>query len=668
MPAFAVILKRKELILMRHILRFLGFEHRSRHVKEYFFAENMKAAIYMSAVIIVLEAAMIIRRALIIVSRETYDKMPSYFMKYYLDPLLLIITASVMLAFSVRFMKGITRNKRIGTAMLLFFTFICLYFGIKVSVGDYRSGEQILTLMTMELFAVCLLNWQPFISIMILTASYLYMYHRMNGLIAPNTGGEGVTTAMKINLFTMWISMIMVCISNYNNTRSQAIKDERLENMNAYLSKLSLTDDLTGMHNMNYFHAEAKKVLDGTVKEPDEPVFLFMDIENFKSYNEKYGFHKGTELLKELAVLIEDIFNGSLTARYSDDHFVVLTSLESYRDKVKKLAKIVHDMQGDVQLSLKCGAYCPVKEDRDPDLACDRARFACNSIKKHYRETVRMYDEKLQSQFRQKQYIVNNIDLAIQSGYIKVYYQPVICVTDGCICGLEALARWEDPEYGLLPPSAFIDILEEYRQIYKLDKCIIEQVCRDHCAAAGRGMEFPPVSINLSRLDFELCDIVGFLCDMTGRYNISRNKLDIEITESALTNKQSQLQRSLADLRRNGFSIWLDDFGSGYSSLNVLKDFHFDVLKIDMKFLAGLGTNEKAGTILSTIITLTKQLNMYSLTEGVEHEEQFNYLSSLGCTKAQGYFFSKPVTLDDLNELISSGKLRLPAAAASQNA
>ncbi|MBO4877892.1 MAG: EAL domain-containing protein [Ruminococcus sp.] len=645
---------------MRHILRYLGFEKQSKHVKDYFFMQNMKASIYMSVVIIVLELWMIIRLTRIIMRDESYDQIPYFFRRYYSNYFMLITTGIIMLLFSIRYVKGQSRNKTAGTALMIIFTFICLLFGIKVSLNDYGIGEQILTLLTMEMFAVCLLNWRPFISCLILTSSYLYMYCRMDSMVAVNTGLQGTTVATRINFFIMWISTMMVCISNYNNTLAQALKDENLEKINSHLSRISVLDELTGIHNMHYFRTEADKVLSYVTTDRTNTVFLFFDIENFKSYNEKYGFHRGNELLKEFAEALSENFSHSLVSRFSDDHYVVLTSYDGFQEKVDNLAKLIHELQGDVQLSLKCGAYRPDDDEHDPSIACDRARFACNSIKKHYTTTVCMYDALLERRFQQKQYIVNNIDNAIQNGFIKVYYQPVISVKDGYICGLEALARWEDPEYGLLPPGAFIDILEEYRQIYKLDQCIIEQVCRDHSEAVSKGEKFPPVSINLSRLDFELCDIVGFLCDMTEKYSVPRDHLDIEITESALTEKPEQLQQSMAALRSSGFSIWLDDFGSGYSSLNVLKDYHFDVLKIDMKFLAGLGTNEKAGTILSNIINLTKQLNMCSLTEGVEHEEQFRYLSSIGCTKAQGYFFSKPVTLEKLKEMVRSGKLKLP--------
>jgi EAL domain-containing protein (putative c-di-GMP-specific phosphodiesterase class I) len=327
------------------------------------------------------------------------------------------------------------------------------------------------------------------------------------------------------------------------------------------------------------------------------------------------------------------------------------------------LSESIHHLQGEVQLSLKCGAYKPLGNESDVSHACDRARFACNNIKKHFGRSFCLYDKTLEERFTLKQYIVNNIDNAIENDCIKVYYQPVVSTKDGTICGFEALARWKEPNYGLLPPAMFIDVLEEYRQIHKLDMCIIENVCRDYRNAVDNNEPFVPVSLNFSRLDFELCDIVGYLGKMADKYKVPKSYLDVEITESALTEQQNFLQNATKKLHESGYSIWLDDFGSGYSSLNVLKDYNFDVMKIDMKFLSGFDDNAKTKTILKNVVDLTKQLGMNSLTEGVETAEQFKFLESIGCDKVQGYYFSKPQPYEEIKKLITSGKLKMPSNA-----
>jgi len=644
---------------MKAILNGLGFEKNSKYVRDYFFTTNMRASIYMSLVVIVLEVWMIIRMTVTIFRDNLQSNMMHYIEKYYVNYFILTFTGIIMLILAVRFMRGKKDNRYLCTVVKWVFTLVCIYFGIKISLNDYSKGEQILTFLTMELFSLCLLTWKPYIAFVLASASYVYFYYRMNEMVAVNTGEVGTTVATQINFFIMWISTMMVCIANYNNTRMQALKDENLEKVNTYLSKISIEDELTGIHNMVYFRNEAEKVLSYVTTDKENAVFLFFDIENFKSYNEKYGFHEGNELLIKAAHMIEDSFKGSLVSRFSDDHFVVLTRIDGAKNIIGHLSGEIKKLQREVHLELKCGAYKPVGDEADVSLACDRARFACNSIKKHYDRTLRIYDKSLEDKFQLKHYIVNNIDNAIASGYIKVYYQPVVSTRNGCICGLEALARWEDPNYGLLSPGAFIEILEEYRQIYKLDQYIIEAVCRDYRDASDNKKPFAPVSLNFSRLDFELCDIVGYLCETVEKYGVPKNFIDIEITESALTDQQDFLPNAIKNLRSFGYKVWLDDFGSGYSSLNVLKDYQFDVLKIDMKFLSGFKDNEKTRPILENIVSLTKQLKMLSLTEGVETAEQFSFLEAIGCDRAQGYLFSKPVPIETLRERISAGELKI---------
>ncbi|WP_173386217.1 bifunctional diguanylate cyclase/phosphodiesterase [Ruminococcus flavefaciens] len=644
---------------MKAILNGLGFEKNSKYVRDYFFTTNMRASIYMSLVVIVLEVWMIIRMTVTIFRDNLQSNMMHYIEKYYVNYFILTFTGIIMLILAVRFMRGKKDNRYLCTVVKWVFTLVCIYFGIKISLNDYSKGEQILTFLTMELFSLCLLTWKPYIAFVLASASYVYFYYRMNEMVAVNTGEVGTTVATQINFFIMWISTMMVCIANYNNTRMQALKDENLEKVNTYLSKISIEDELTGIHNMVYFRNEAEKVLSYVTTDKENTIFLFFDIENFKSYNEKYGFHEGNELLIKVAHMIEDSFKGSLVSRFSDDHFVVLTRIDGAKNIIGHLSGEIKKLQREVHLELKCGAYKPVGDEADVSLACDRARFACNSIKKHYDRTLRIYDKSLEDKFQLKHYIVNNIDNAIASGYIKVYYQPVVSTRNGCICGLEALARWEDPNYGLLSPGAFIEILEEYRQIYKLDQYIIEAVCRDYRDASDNKKPFAPVSLNFSRLDFELCDIVGYLCETVEKYGVPKNFIDIEITESALTDQQDFLPNAIKNLRSFGYKVWLDDFGSGYSSLNVLKDYQFDVLKIDMKFLSGFKDNEKTRPILENIVSLTKQLKMLSLTEGVETAEQFSFLEAIGCDRAQGYLFSKPVPIETLREKISAGELKI---------
>ena len=251
-------------------------------------------------------------------------------------------------------------------------------------------------------------------------------------------------------------------------------------------------------------------------------------------------------------------------------------------------------------------------------------------------------------------YILSHLDEAIEKGHIKVYYQPVIRAVSRQLCGLEALARWDDPVWGLLPPEDFISILEKNRQIHHLDTSMIRQVCaayREHAVTQGAPL---PVSINLSRLDYELCDIFEVVETAVKAHNVPRQALCIEITESALNDQASLMRYYIERFRGAGYQVWMDDFGSGYSSLNVLKDYQFDELKIDMAFLSDFHSRSKE--ILTSIVHMAKEIHIQTLVEGVETEEQFEFLRNIGCEKVQGFLFGKPLPyLDCIRQVQEQG-------------
>nr|MCR5655173.1 EAL domain-containing protein [Lachnospiraceae bacterium] len=303
----------------------------------------------------------------------------------------------------------------------------------------------------------------------------------------------------------------------------------------------------------------------------------------------------------------------------------------------------------------KVGGYRPKNREETPQICCDRARYASGLIKNQYGKTYREYDAKVDEDFHLRQYVVNNIDQAVEKGYIQVYYQPVVWSKDGKLCGCEALARWVDPVHGFLSPGKFIPVLEDCKLIHKLDRCIFETVCRDMHVSMEEGKPVVPVSLNFSRLDFELMDAVQLMCDLVERYNIPKEMIHVEVTESALTDDQESLQKDLNRFRELGFALWLDDFGSGYSSLNVLKDYKFDVLKVDMVFLFNFHENSAAKEILGSIIDMAGRLGMRTLTEGVETQEAADYLNKIGCGRLQGYLYGKPMPYAELRKKIAEG-------------
>ena len=240
-------------------------------------------------------------------------------------------------------------------------------------------------------------------------------------------------------------------------------------------------------------------------------------------------------------------------------------------------------------------------------------------------------------------------------GWIKVFYQPVVRTLTGEICGVEALARWEDPLRGKISPADFIEVLEEAHLIHYLDLYILEKVCKTFTTIKSENLFKQPASINLSRYDFQLSNIYEQVNEIVESYEVPKDLIHIEITESALTDDPAFLRQQIKKFHDGGYQVWMDDFGSGYSSLNTLKDFKFDVLKLDMVFLKNFDTNPKVPLIISSIINMAKYMGIQTLAEGVETREQAEFLRAVGCEKMQGFLFGIPMsrqTIAKMNEEI----------------
>ncbi|MCR4639234.1 EAL domain-containing protein [Ruminococcus sp.] len=254
-----------------------------------------------------------------------------------------------------------------------------------------------------------------------------------------------------------------------------------------------------------------------------------------------------------------------------------------------------------------------------------------------------------------EQYIVNNFESALEKGYVKAYYQPVIRTLTERICSVEALARWQDPVVGLLSPFLFINVLEKYRLIHKLDLAILDNICITYNEMRERGLPLHPFSINLSRLDFDEIDMLDAISKILDKHNVPSTAIHIEITESVMLDNTAYFRRIFDSFHDAGFAIFMDDFGSGYSSLNVLKDYSFDVLKIDMRFLSDIGIRSKK--ILASVMNMAKAIGMHTLAEGVETKEQMTFLRNIGCEMLQGFYYSKPMDSSLYIEYLSKSKL-----------
>ena len=389
--------------------------------------------------------------------------------------------------------------------------------------------------------------------------------------------------------------------------------------------------------------------------------FLYFDIENFKSFNQRYGFRQGNVFLRYTADLLREIFNDDLVARFNDDHFAVATERENIADCIQFIHERIRSYEVGLSMEVKTGVYHPGADVTDIVLIMDRAKIACNSIKKTYDLTWAEFNPAMEEAINFRNHIIRSFHEAMQQGFIKVFYQPEVRVMTREICGFEALARWNDPVHGMISPGIFVPVLEEAHLSPQLDLYIIEQVCKDFAAVRRALPDWVMLrtSVNLSRVDFRLLDVLQAIENIRIRYNITRDMLNIEVTEGALSEDEVFLQSEIARLRAAGYEVWMDDFGSGFSSLNNIKDFVFDVIKIDMKFLHSFDVNPKSRVVLRSIVNMAKELGMHTLAEGVETEEQFAFLREIGCEKVQGYLFSAPIPLSKTIDFCYGEKAKL---------
>lgn len=630
---------------------FLGIETFTNYTNDYFDRSNIRSSLYVSSVVVLLEIWMIIS-TIFFQFFGNLRRSKQWLIIHILCYSLLLLSALILLIYSILHQKKIVKNHKIWKGIRFVFSLVSIGFGIYISYLDYLKGEQFITLMTMTIIVFCFTVWRPLYTLVFLFSSYGLFFIICNHKIPASY-------ATKVNLTIVLIIIILSAINSFRQKLSEALKDERLEQAHDILLKLSISDEVTGIANMNYFRGQAFDLMNKPDYKPSDYIYLYFDIENFKMLNQKYGFWEGNTFLKGFADLLKSIFDDAIIAHFSNDNFVVLTKDEKIKDKILLICKKVSEYQYDIKLGIKAGAYKPENKEVLPLIACDHARYACNSIKKNYNLTYCIYDSAMALKFQKKQYIINNFDNAVKNEYIKVFYQPVVNAVTGKICGYEALARWDDPDFGFLSPVDFIETLEEYHQIHRLDMYIVDKVCRDIDDEKNTGRKVLPVSLNFSRLDFDSLNLAKEVGACLEKYNVDKSAIHIEVTESTLSEDDVKLKEELKSFRAQGYALWLDDFGSGYSGLNVLKEYDFDLIKIDMKFLSNFNGNTKAKQVLKNIINLAKDLGMQTLTEGVETQEAYDFLREIGCEKLQGYLFSKPITKSEIEAQIDDGSFIL---------
>ena len=415
-------------------------------------------------------------------------------------------------------------------------------------------------------------------------------------------------------------------------------------------------DGMTGLPSMTYFFKLAESGRRSLYEKGIASAIVFVNLSGMKYYNKKYGFAEGDQLIKELAILLRKEFGEEHCSRFGQDHFAIYTEAEDLERRLKKIIRDARLMNGGNSLPVRAGIYPDSMGLVEASLACDRAKYACNIRRDDNSSYFSYFDSRMLAQENNRQYIIDHLDQAINENWIKAFYQPIVRSTNRKVCDEEALARWIDPKKGMLSPGDFIPILEETKLIYKVDLRIVDIIIERIRSQMAEGRKVVPLSVNLSRTDFECCDIVAEIDNRCRAAGISRDLITIEITESVVGKNFDFMKEQVRRFQELGFKVWMDDFGSGYSSLDLLQEMQFDLIKFDMRFMRQFETSPKSRVILTELMRMAQSLGIETVCEGVETAEQADFLSEIGCTRMQGYYFCKPIPQEEIWKRYAEGR------------
>lgn len=412
-------------------------------------------------------------------------------------------------------------------------------------------------------------------------------------------------------------------------------------------------DKLTGLYDGVTFCRMVKNA----VAEDNEKKYalILFDIEKFKIVNELYGFDFADEVLEFIAFNMRNIFKetDAVICHFMSDFFGIFTEYDSEEDLIEMVKQISSktSLYKNVPVSLSFGIHKIRDRSLSPRLICDYANMAKKTVKGNRIVNYAFYTEKIKNRILEDKYIENEMEYALKNGQFSMYLQPKYNISTSEIIGAEALVRWVHPKKGLIMPDKFIPLFEKNGFIVNLDKYIWEQACIEIRKWIDSGQTPVPISVNVSRVNVGNPKLIEILDSLVEKYKIDKKYLELEITETVYYDDQNHLIETLNQLKKADYTLLMDDFGSGFSSLNMLKNTPFDILKIDRNFLNETMVTDKGKKIILHTISLSNDIGINTVAEGVETKEQAEYLLECGCNVAQGYYYSKPVELNVFDEM-----------------
>ena len=447
-------------------------------------------------------------------------------------------------------------------------------------------------------------------------------------------------------------------IITFNDVHEEVLANEKLLYQ-------ATRDELTGLYNRAGFLEKAAELI--AAREPGYYVLALADIEKFKFINDQYGTEKGDEVLRGFADVISQLqeHGGGICCRVMADSFAML-----YAESLLETATLVdihrasEVLDGSLpRLKIYVGRCLVDDKSLSVSALLDRAAIAKETVKGRYDAYIATFDDSMRTGILHQQRIISQMNSALQSGQFEVWFQPQYDHSDASLSGAEALVRWRHPEDGLIPPGDFIPLFERNGFIYELGKYVWESTCASLRKWIDAGIAPVPVSVNISRYDVFRSDLVDVIQGLVEKYSLPASMLRLEITESAFSESAEQIIEVVKRLISLGFAVEIDDFGSGYSSLNTLKDVPAQTLKMDMRFFENSRNSRRGGNIIESVVRMAKWLGMSVIAEGVEEKEQADYLKSVGCSYIQGYYYAKPMPLSAYEALLCQAEKTPPRTA-----
>ncbi len=425
------------------------------------------------------------------------------------------------------------------------------------------------------------------------------------------------------------------------------------------LAQLTYVDQLTGYDNYEAFTLKANKLIVSGA----QYAYVVFDINRFKAINNSYGFQEGNSLLLLVSQHLRDFTRcDELFSRSSDDNFTLLLCYETAAQLTERLNAMFVKMKYfysirkklEYQVNYACGVYLMTEPDV-PLVHCHaNAQLAKQNVKDLYDTAISFYDESLRRRIIETQEIEASMYNALQNREFEVYLQPKYDLSTETIAGAEALIRWHHPTMGFLSPARFIPILEQNGFLLRLDCYVHEQVCRMLRSWVDAGETPFPISVNMSRLHARQQDFVERIEQTASRYRVPPELLEIELTETAFHDDTQQIIDVMQRLKEKGFRLAMDDFGSGYSSLNLLNVLPVDIIKLDRMMFKDLDNQDRSKKIVTNAIHIVRDLEMKAVAEGIETQEQIDFLKDIECDMVQGYYYARPMPVPQFEMLVFS--------------